>query len=166
MSDKTGISWTDATWNPVVGCERTSPGCDHCYAIRDGVRLQHLPGYAGTIADGDWTGVVRCLPERLDQPLRWKRPRRIFVDSMSDLFHPDVPDAYIQAVIEVMAYAKQHTFQVLTKRPQRMAALLGYWHDRGWLLGKGAPGVGTLRPEVNHPTAKAGGLREGPSSPG
>jgi protein gp37 len=130
------------------------------------VRLQHLPGYAGTIADGDWTGVVRCLPERLDQPLRWKRPRRIFVDSMSDLFHPDVPDAYIQAVIEVMAYAKQHTFQVLTKRPQRMAALLGYWHDRGWLLGKGAPGVGTLRPEVNHPTAKAGGLREGPSSPG
>ncbi|MCL4414159.1 MAG: phage Gp37/Gp68 family protein [Actinobacteria bacterium] len=148
MSDTTGISWTDATWNPVVGCERTSPGCDHCYAIRDGVRLQHLPAYVGTIANGNWTGTVRCLPERLDQPLRWKRPRRIFVDSMSDLFHPDVPDAYIQAVFEVMAYAKQHTFQVLTKRPQRMAALLGYWHDRGWLLGNGAPGVGTLRPEI------------------
>ncbi|MCL4413184.1 MAG: phage Gp37/Gp68 family protein [Actinobacteria bacterium] len=148
MSDKTGISWTDATWNPVVGCERTSPGCDHCYAIRDGVRLQHLPAYAGTISDGDWTGLIRCLPERLDQPLRWKRGRRIFVNSMSDLFHPSVPDAFIAQVFEVMAYAKQHTFQVLTKRPQRMASLLGYWHDRGWLFGNGAPGVGTLRPEI------------------
>lgn len=130
VSDKTAISWTDASWNPVVGCTRTAPGCDHCYAVRDGVRLQHLPAYAGTIADGDWTGVVRCLPERLDQPLRWKRPRRIFVNSMSDLFHADVPDDFIEAVFSVMSVARQHTYQILTKRPQRMAQVVQrLWWD-------------------------------------
>jgi protein gp37 len=126
----TQIGWCDETWNPVVGCTRTSPGCDHCYAVRDGVRLQHLPSYAGTIADGDWTGVVRCLPERLDQPLRWKRGRRIFVDSMSDLFHADVPDDFIEAVFSVMSIARHHTFQILTKRPQRMARVVQrLWWD-------------------------------------
>ena len=149
MSDKTGISWTQSTWNPVVGCTRTSPGCDHCYAVRDGVRLQHLPAYAGTIAEGDWTGVVRCLPERLEQPLRWKRGRRIFVDSMSDLFHPSVPDAFIVQIFEVMAYAHHHTFQILTKRPQRMASLLGHWAELRYCFGDGAPGVGVTRPPAN-----------------
>ena len=149
MSDKTAISWTESTWNPVVGCTHTSPGCDHCYAVRDGVRLQHLPAYTGTIAGRDWTGVVRCLPERLDQPLRWKRGRRIFVDSMSDLFNPSVPDAFIAQIFEVMAYARQHTFQILTKRPQRMASLLRYWADRGWCFGEEAPGVGVTRPSAH-----------------
>jgi protein gp37 len=125
MSDRSAIEWTDATWNPVVGCDKVSEGCEHCYAIRDGARLQHLPAYADTIADGEWTGLVRCLPERLDQPLRWRKPRRVFVNSMSDLFHPDVPDGFIARVFAVMAEAPQHTFQVLTKRPGRMASLLG-----------------------------------------
>jgi protein gp37 len=127
VADKSGIEWTDATWNPVVGCEKVSPGCDHCYAIRDGARLQHLAAYAGTIADGDWTGVVRELPERLDVPLRWQKPRKVFVNSMSDLFHPDVSRAFIEKVFDVMARAERHTFQVLTKRPARMAKLT---HDR------------------------------------
>lgn len=148
MADRSGIGWTDATWNPVVGCSRVSPGCDHCYAIRDGVRLQHLDAYAGTISDGDWTGTVRTLPERLDVPLRWRKPRRIFVNSMSDLFHPAVDDRYIEQVLHVVAYARRHTFQVLTKRPQRMATVLGHWQDRGWLFGPEAPGAGSTRPQM------------------
>ena len=103
MSDKSGIEWCDATWNPIVGCKRVSPGCDHCYAIRDGARLQHLPAYEDTISGADWTGLVRCLAERLGQPLAWKRPRRIFVNSMGDLFHPDVPEAFIEQVFVVMS---------------------------------------------------------------
>lgn len=126
MSDRTGIEWSEATWNPTTGCSKVSPGCDGCYAIRDGARLQHLAAYANTIANGDWTGRVNLVTERLDQPLRWKRPRLVFVDSMSDLFHPEVPDSYIAAVWAVMAAAGQHTFQVLTKRPRR-AAQMGTW---------------------------------------
>lgn len=117
MSDKTGIEWTDATWNPVWGCTPVSPGCDHCYAetLVNG-RLAHLhPG---------GFGVVRLRPEQLDKPLRWRRPRRIFVNSMSDLFHDDIPDEYIARVFAVMALARQHTFQVLTKRHGRMRSLL------------------------------------------
>jgi protein gp37 len=139
VSDKTGISWTNSTWNPIVGCSKVSPGCDNCYAIRDGARLQHLDTYAGTIEDGDWTGVVRCLPERLDQPVRWKRPRRIFVNSMADLFHPDVPEPFIGEVFDVTLRAPQHIFQVLTKRPQRMASVLGRFRTfgDGWFIGDG-----------------------------
>jgi protein gp37 len=117
MSDRTGIEWTDATWNPVWGCTPVSPGCDHCYAetLVNG-RLAHLhPG---------GFGVVRLRPEQLDKPLRWQRPRRIFVNSMSDLFHDDIPDEYIAQVFAVMALAPQHTFQVLTKRHGRMRSLL------------------------------------------
>ncbi|MEX1005471.1 MAG: phage Gp37/Gp68 family protein [Acidimicrobiia bacterium] len=128
MGDRSSIEWTDATWNPVVGCDRVSPGCDNCYAIAQAIRIQRMgtsSAYEGTTtADGDWSGLVKCLPERLDQPLRWRRPRQIFVNSMSDLFHPDVPDAFIVDVFAVMAAAPQHVFQILTKRPQRMAALL------------------------------------------
>lgn len=140
----TGIEWTDETWNPVVGCERVSPGCDHCYAIGVAHRAMQ-PAHIGLTVKRrgeptDWTGVVRCLPERLDTPLRWRRPRRVFVNSMSDLFHPDVPDTFIGGVWDAMARARQHTFQVLTKRPQRMSRYLsvmyaaGVWrrHDYLW----------------------------------
>lgn len=116
MADKTGIEWTDATWNPVTGCAKVSQGCKHCYAEREWPRMTKLvPAYAGR----DFTD-VRTHADRLDQPLRWKRPRKVFVNSMSDLFHPDVPDEFIDRVFAVMALAPQHVFQVLTKRPERM----------------------------------------------
>lgn len=123
---QTGIVWTDETWNPVTGCTKVSQGCKHCYAERDWARLQHLPRFKGRA----FTDVV-CHPERLDQPLRWAKPRRIFVNSMSDLFHEDVPDEFIDQVFAVMALAKQHTFQVLTKRPERMREYArGNWQSR------------------------------------
>ncbi len=132
MVDKTGIQWTDATWNPVTGCEAVSPGCDHCYAasLASG-RLSKLPAYEGLAEDGRFNGTVRLLPERLDQPLRWTRPRMVFVNSMSDLFHKDIPDEYIARVWAAMAVAWRHTFQILTKRPGRMRSLLNRadWPD-------------------------------------
>lgn len=115
MGDKTGIEWTDATWNPVSGCTKVSQGCKNCYAERDWKRLVHLPAYQGRAFTD-----VACHPDRLDQPIRWKKPRRIFVNSMSDLFHPDVPFDFIERVFETMTAAHQHTFQILTKRPERM----------------------------------------------
>ena len=124
------IEWCDVTWNPVVGCSRVSKGCEHCFAERMAHRLSHMPQtaerYAGLTTKGTsgvrWTGKVRLVPEVLEKPLRWRKPRRIFVNSMSDLFHKDVPDEFIQHVFGVMAGARQHTFQVLTKRPERMRA--------------------------------------------
>lgn len=129
MADKTGIEWTDATWNPTTGCDRISPGCDHCYALKMAGRLK-LMGSARYQTDGDpkTSGPgfgVALHPDALDQPLRWKRPRRIFVNSMSDLFHQDIGSAFIAAVFDVMARCPQHTFQVLTKRSQRMRQLMG-----------------------------------------
>lgn len=128
MGDKTKIEWADASWNVVTGCDRTSPGCDHCYALTLAKRLKAMgsPRYQ---VDGDprTSGPgfgVTLHEDLLDQPLRWQRPRRIFVNSMSDLFHPDVPSEFIAEVFAVMALAERHTFQVLTKRPQRMAKLL------------------------------------------
>lgn len=124
MGDATGIQWTDATWNPVTGCSKVSPGCAHCYAEVVAKRfwpLQYLghPSLRRQVGprrfDQVWTH-----EDRLDQPLRWKKPRRIFVNSMSDLFHEDVPDAFIDRVFAVMALAPQHTFQILTKRAERM----------------------------------------------
>ena len=118
----TNIEWTDETWNPTVGCSIVSPGCHNCYAMRMAKRLQSMerPEYADVIdRGGRWTGTVIELPERLDQPLKWKKPRRIFVDSMSDLFHESVSDKFIAAVFGVMGAANWHTFQVLTKRPER-----------------------------------------------
>jgi protein gp37 len=117
MGDRTGIEWTDATWNPVTGCTKVSPGCDHCYAETIALR------FAGTKAFPDGFAVT-LRPDRLAQPLRWRRPRRVFVNSMSDLFHRGVPDDYIARVFAVMAGASRHTFQVLTKRPGRMRSLL------------------------------------------
>lgn len=130
MSDNTSIEWADATWNVVIGCDKVSPGCDHCYAIRTAHRMQANPNpkiaaaYAGTEADGEWTGKVNMLEDRLDIPLRWTRGRRIFVNAQSDLFHREVTDEFIARVFVVMAHAQQHTFQILTKRPARMRSLL------------------------------------------
>jgi protein gp37 len=125
VADKTGIEWTEATWNPVVGCTHVSAGCDHCYAAREASgRLAAHPIYAGLADSAKFTGEVRLLPERLGQPLRWRKPRRIFVNSMSDLFHDGVPDEYIAKVFATMALAGHHTFQVLTKRHARMRSLL------------------------------------------
>ena len=140
MGDGTAIEWTDATWNPIIGCSRTSPGCDNCYAIGV-VHRQMSPQHVGLTVkpDGgraDWTGEVRPAPQVLSQPLRWKRPRRIFVNSLSDLFHADLPDDEVARVFAVMALAPQHTFQVLTKRSKRMRDLLsdGGWRERVHLL--------------------------------
>ena len=131
MGDGTGISWTDATWNPVRGCSRVSEGCRHCYAeivagrfsgpgqAYEGLAKRVQRG-AGSTTEGRWTGEVRLVPEHLADPLRWKRPRRIFVNSMSDLFHEKLTNEEIAAVFGVMAAAPQHTFQVLTKRAARM----------------------------------------------
>ncbi|CDQ10581.1 Phage Gp37Gp68 family protein [Acidithiobacillus ferrivorans] len=122
MSDKTGIAWTDASWNPVTGCTKVSQGCKHCYAEREWARLSANPK-ATTYYGRAFTDVA-CHEDRLDQPLRWSKPRMIFVNSMSDLFHEDVPDAFIDKVFAVMALAEKHVFQVLTKRPERMFAYL------------------------------------------
>jgi protein gp37 len=128
MADKSAIEWTDATWNPTTGCDRVSPGCAHCYALDLAARLKRMgaPAYQ---ADGDprtsGPGFALTLHrDRLEIPLRWTRPRRIFVNSMSDLFHPNVPDDFLDDVMVIMAAAPRHTFQVLTKRPDRMRMYL------------------------------------------
>jgi protein gp37 len=116
---KSKIEWTEETWNPLTGCDKVSPGCDHCYAERQALRLQKMgsPRYAN--------GFDLTLHEdKITDPLRWKRPRLVFVNSMSDLFHPDVPDDFIFKIFEVMTQAHIHTFQVLTKRPQRARYLI------------------------------------------
>ena len=114
MSDKTGIEWTDATWNPVTGCTKVSPGCDHCYAETMHERFHSKGSFA----------TVTLAPHRLAVPLSWRKPRRVFVNSMSDLFHNDIPDEYVVQIFAVMALAPRHTFQVLTKRHARMRSLL------------------------------------------
>ena len=120
MSDGTGIEWTDATWNPLVGCTKISPGCENCYA--EGVVNRFVGTSAAFPARFD---TVTLRGQRfLSQPLRWRKPRRVFVNSLSDLFYKDVPDEFIARVFAVMALAPQHTFQLLTKRHGRMRALL------------------------------------------
>lgn len=113
----TKIQWTDETWNPVTGCSKVSPGCKHCYAERDWPRLA---GNKRTVYYRRKFTDVQCHPEVLERPLHWRKPRRIFVNSMSDLFHEDVPEDFIDRVFAVMSLCPQHTFQVLTKRPERM----------------------------------------------
>ena len=136
MAD-TSIEWADKVWNPVVGCTRVSAGCDHCYAIRvaaRGMSAQHrgltkLRPKDASRPGPDWTGEVRCLPQLLAVPLRWRKPQRVFVNSMSDLFHAQVPFEFIAAVFGVMAVANRHTFLVLTKRPERALAFFGWLDD-------------------------------------
>jgi protein gp37 len=126
MGDRTGISWTDATWNPIRGCSRVSQGCVHCYAETVAARFSK-PGqaYEGlTDSNGRWNGKIITIPLHLRDPIRWRRPRKIFVNSMSDLFHENVPDPVIDDIFAVMALAPLHTFQILTKRPERMRSYL------------------------------------------
>ena len=134
MADKTGIEWTDATWNPVTGCAKVSAGCKHCYAERNWGRLQHLPAYAGRAFTD-----VATHADRLDQPIRWAKRRMIFVNSMSDLFHPAVPDDFIDSVFGIMwacLYGRNeqdgHVFQVLTKRADRMRDYMSTDRREAW----------------------------------
>jgi protein gp37 len=120
MSEHSSIEWTDATWNPVRGCTKVSPGCAHCYAEAFAERFRGLPGHPYEQGFD-----LRLIPEKLAEPLRWRRSRMIFVNSMSDMFHKGVPDEYIVAVGRVMQVARWHTFQVLTKRSERLLDLLG-----------------------------------------
>ncbi len=119
MSLDSAIEWTDATWNPVRGCTKISPGCKHCYAEVFAERFRGVPGHPYERGFD-----LRLVPEKLTEPLRWAVPKMVFVNSMSDLFHEDVPDEYIRAVAEVMMRADWHTYQILTKRSQRMRHLL------------------------------------------
>ena len=139
MSDRTGIEWTEATWNPTTGCNRVSPGCDNCYALTLARRLKAMgnPKYQ---ADGDpeSSGPGFALTLHSDQlalPHRWRTPRVIFVNSMSDLFHPDVPEEFIEDVFQVMVDTPRHTYQVLTKRSKRLAQLARClpWPDNVWM---------------------------------
>lgn len=161
LSDKSRIEWTDATWNPVTGCSKVSPGCAHCYAETLSLRFgwsarPWLPVYAPEN--------IVLHPERLDQPVHWREPRRVFVNSMSDLFHELVPEAFVHAVFERMARANWHTYQLLTKRPERMAAVIQGYYARH-------PGQGPL-PHVwlgtsienDRWTARADALRETPAA--
>lgn len=130
MSENSRIEWTDATWNPVTGCTKVSPGCAHCYAETLAERFRGVYGHP---YERGFDLTLR--PERLDTPLSWKRPRRVFVNSMSDLFHEDVPDQFIYGVFDTMRRAHWHQFQVLTKRPQRVVELAQRlpWPPNVWL---------------------------------
>ncbi len=119
MSLDSKIEWTDATWNPVRGCTKISPGCKHCYAATFAERFRGVPGHPYQQGFD-----LKLVPEKLPDPLRWRSPKMIFVNSMSDLFHHQVPDDYIEAVADIMVKANWHTYQVLTKRSVRMAELL------------------------------------------
>lgn len=129
MVGTSAIEWTDVTWNPVAGCTIASAGCTNCYAMRMAARLQAMghEKYRGTTRKSGgrfvWTGKVNLDPSSLAAPLEWRKPKRIFVNSMSDLFHDNVPDIFIKKVWGVMALCPQHHFQILTKRPDRMAEL-------------------------------------------
>jgi protein gp37 len=126
----TKIEWTDATWNPVRGCTKISPGCKHCYAERFAERFRGVPGHPFEQGFD-----LRLIPEKLDEPLRLKKPRRIFVNSMSDLFHEGVPVEYIRQVFDVMNKANWHEYQVLTKRAERLEDLNGAitWAPHIWM---------------------------------
>jgi protein gp37 len=130
MATSSPIEWTEATWNPVTGCDKISPGCAHCYAERMARRLRGM-GQANYRNGFELT----LQPQMLEHPLRWRKPRRIFVNSMSDLFHQAVPTEFIQAVFDVMRRASWHQFQILTKRADRLAALDAtlFWPDNVWM---------------------------------
>jgi protein gp37 len=125
MSAGTKIEWTDATWNPTTGCTKVSAGCDHCYAETLAERFRGTPGHYYEHGFD-----VQLRPDKLGEPLRWRKPRRIFVNSMSDLFDDNIPDSYIFKVFGVMAVARRHTFQLLTKRHARMRSLLSWRNFR------------------------------------
>jgi protein gp37 len=133
----TGIEWTDATWNPVVGCTKVSPGCKHCYAktLHDQRHKARLAGKRVPLQYAEPFEVVQLMPDRLAAPFSWRKPRKVFVNSVSDLFHEDVPEEYIARVFATMHANPRHTFQVLTKRADRMQAVLSKWGkcEHGWI---------------------------------
>ena len=130
LSDQSRIEWTEATWNPVTGCSQVSPGGAHCYAKTFAERWRGVEGHPYEQGFD-----LRLWPDRLQHPLRWKRPRTIFVNSMSDLFHESIPHSYIESVFEVMAEADHHVFQVLTKRHERLAEMAPHlpWPPHVWM---------------------------------
>jgi protein gp37 len=130
MADNSAIEWTEATWNPVTGCDQVSPGCAHCYAKTFAERWVGIPGHPY-----EQGFALKTWPQRLGQPLKWKRPRRIFVNSMSDLFHEEIPDEFIAKVFGVMEEADHHVFQVLTKRQDRLVELAPElpWPSNVWM---------------------------------
>lgn len=137
MGDRSGIEWTDATWNPATGCTRVTAGCDHCYAAQlASVRLRDVyRRRAPVVDDAEHRAdpfAVRLWPERLAQPRRWTAPRMIFVNSMSDLFHQDIPESYVRDIFTVMLETNRHVYQVLTKRPARAAR---FWKRNSDLFG-------------------------------
>ncbi len=142
---KTDISWSDYSWNPLVGCSRISAGCKNCYAesAAKSARLQQFPQYQKV---GDWNGTIEFVESQLLKPLSWKSPKKVFVCSMSDIFHANVKDEWLDKIFAVMAIASQHTFQVLTKRPERMRE---YFSDRNrarWICDRA---LDILRDEEN-----------------
>lgn len=155
-SDNTGIEWTDATWSPVRGCSRVSEGCKHCYAGVQAARIIAMDrgrgvvegqgAYDGLLAKGgQWNGKIKTVPKALDEPLRWSKPRKIFVNSMSDLFHENVPEQFIDQIFVVMALSPRHTFQVLTKRPERMMEYCkNFSFERAVESCRGADGVSVI----------------------
>jgi protein gp37 len=130
VADRSAIEWTEATWNPVTGCGEVSPGCAHCYAKTFAERWRGVPGHAYEQGFD-----LKLWPARLEQPVRWRRPRMIFVNSMSDLFHEGIPLSYVQRVFDVMVRAEHHTFQILTKRHERLAELAPDlpWPENVWM---------------------------------
>src|SRR4051794_27350908 len=130
MPQSSSIEWTEATWNPVTGCTQVSPGCAHCYAKTFAERWRGIPGH---VYEQGFD--LRLWPERLKVPLRWRKPKTIFVNSMSDLFHEDIPTEFIADVFETMQAAHWHTFQILTKRPERLAELAPplAWRGNVWM---------------------------------
>jgi protein gp37 len=130
MSAHSRIEWTSASWNPVTGCDQVSPGCAHCYAKTFAERWQGVPGHPY-----EQGFELRLWPDRLELPLRWRKPKLVFVNSMSDLFHERVPLDYIEAVFDVMKRADHHVFQVLTKRHERLAELAPHlpWPQNVWM---------------------------------
>lgn len=130
MSDRSAIEWTEASWNPATGCSKVSPGCAHCYAETFAERFRGVPDHPYEQGFD-----LKLWHQRLEVPLRWRRPRMIFVNSMSDLFHESIPDEFIKAVFSVMGQADWHTFQILTKRQDRLVALAADldWHPNVWM---------------------------------
>ncbi len=158
MSDKSKIEWTDATWNPVRGCRKIGPGCLHCYAETFAERFRGVPGHPYEQGFD-----LRLVPHKLEEPLRWRRPRMVFVNSMSDLFQNGVDDAYIGQVFEVMRRADWHTYQVLTKRADRLRDVLSR-PEYSWVLASRHIWIGVSVEDQRHGIPRVARLRETPAA--
>lgn len=156
VSDRSAIEWTDATWNPVRGCVKVSPGCKHCYAETFAERFRGVPGHPFEQGFD-----LRIVPEKLEDPLRWKAPRRVFVNSMSDLFQEGVPIGYIAQVGRIMECASWHTYQVLTKRHERMRDLLN--GELSWLAALRHVWFGVSVENRGHGLPRISALRDTPA---